>query len=45
MLIGNRVGVVEDVFDVGPDGEGWGKYLRVKVEVEVGKPLARAPFD
>jgi hypothetical protein len=40
LLIGNMVGSVEDI-DVVVDGVGWGKYLRVKVEVDVGRPLAR----
>jgi hypothetical protein len=38
--IGSSVGVVEEV-DVSVDGVGWGKYLRVKIELNLSKPLAR----
>jgi hypothetical protein len=38
--IGSTVGLVEAV-DTGKDGIGWGKYLRVKVVMDLFKPLAR----
>lgn len=38
--IGESVGVVE-MIDVNKDGVGWGKYLRVKVLVDLTKPLAK----
>jgi hypothetical protein len=38
--IGALVGLVEEV-DVNDDEPGWGEYLRVKVMVDLSKPLAR----
>jgi hypothetical protein len=38
--IGSTVGLVE-VVDTEKDGIGWGEYLRVKVVVDLFKPLAR----
>jgi hypothetical protein len=38
--IGSTVGTVEQV-DVNSKGVGWGKYLRVKVMLDITKPLAR----
>lgn len=38
--IGTSVGRVEDV-DVDDDEPGWGEYLRVKIELDLSKPLAR----
>jgi hypothetical protein len=38
--IGESVGIVEAV-DTGPDGIGWGESLRVKIVMELEKPLAR----
>jgi hypothetical protein len=38
--IGSSVGLVEEV-DVHEDAAGWGEYLRVKVSIELSKPLAR----
>jgi hypothetical protein len=38
--IGASVGVVEDV-DVDDDDPGWGEYVRVKIKVDLKKPLAR----
>lgn len=38
--VGNSVGRVLEV-DVDDDGVGWGKYLRVKVEIKLHKALAR----
>jgi hypothetical protein len=38
--IGASVGVVEDV-DVDDDDPGWGEYIRVKIKVDLKKPLAR----
>jgi hypothetical protein len=40
MQIGSSVGEVEDI-DVLDDGVGWGKFLRVKIVVDLSKPLAR----
>lgn len=39
----NSVGKVLEV-DVGNDGVGWGKFLRVKVEIPLCKALARSRF-
>jgi hypothetical protein len=38
--IGSTVGIVEEV-DTEKDGVGWGKFLRVKILVDLSKPLAR----
>jgi hypothetical protein len=38
--IGATVGKVEDM-DVLDDGVGWGKYLQVKIHIDLSKPLAR----
>ncbi|XP_042983285.1 uncharacterized protein LOC122312689 [Carya illinoinensis] len=38
--IGNTIGVVEEV-DVKEDGSGWGRFLRVLIDVDLYKPLAR----
>lgn len=39
-LIGNKIGKVLEV-DVDEDDTGWGKYLRVRIEISLTKPLAR----
>lgn len=39
-LIGNTVGRVLDV-DVDNDDMGWGSFLRVKVNLDLFKPLVR----
>jgi hypothetical protein len=38
--IGNKIGVTEEC-DVGSDGMGWGEFLRVRVNVDISKPLCR----
>jgi hypothetical protein len=38
--IGKSVGIVEDV-ETKDDGVGWGMYLRVKIRLDIAKPLAR----
>jgi len=38
--IGKSVGIVEDV-ETEDDGVGWGTYLRVKIRLDIAKPLAR----
>jgi hypothetical protein len=38
--IGASVGVVEEV-DVDEDGVGWGEYLRVRILLDLSKPLSR----
>jgi hypothetical protein len=38
--IGSTVGVVQEV-DTDEEGVGWGKYLRVKIQIDLTKPLAR----
>jgi hypothetical protein len=38
--IGAMVGVVEDD-ETDEDGVGWGKFLRVKICIDLTKPLAR----
>jgi hypothetical protein len=38
--VGSTVGEVEDVY-VLDDGVGWGEYLRVKIRIDLTKPLAR----
>jgi hypothetical protein len=38
--IGSSVGEVEDV-DIVDDGVGWGEFLRVRIVVDLTKPLAR----
>jgi hypothetical protein len=40
MQVGAMVGEVEDV-DVLDDGVGWGEYLRVKICIDLSKPLTR----
>lgn len=40
LKIGSSVGVVEDV-DVVDDGVGWGEFLRVRICLDLSKPLAR----
>lgn len=39
-LIGNTIGMVEEV-DVNEDDIGWGQGLRVKVNLDLKKPVAR----
>ncbi|XP_042974687.1 uncharacterized protein LOC122306320 [Carya illinoinensis] len=43
LLIGALVGRVLEV-DTAEDGIGWGKFLRVKLEVSLHKPIARGRF-
>ncbi|GLT72800.1 hypothetical protein SLA2020_447040 [Shorea laevis] len=38
--IGSSVGMVEEV-DTNEDGVGWGEYLRVRIILDITKPLAR----
>lgn len=38
--IGQTIGKVEEV-DVAGDSVGWGRYLRVRIGIDVEKPLAR----
>jgi len=38
--IGESIGKVEDV-DVTGDGVGWGRFLRIRVQVDISKPLER----
>ncbi|XP_059441720.1 uncharacterized protein At4g02000-like [Corylus avellana] len=38
--IGESMGVLEDV-DVAGDGEGWGRCLRIRVVIDITKPLER----
>jgi hypothetical protein len=38
--IGSTVGIVEEV-DTEVDGVGWGEYLRVKISIDLAKPLSR----
>lgn len=38
--IGSTVGHVEEV-EIDEDGVGWGKFLRVRIRIDVTKPLAR----
>jgi hypothetical protein len=38
--IGESIGVVEAV-DVGANGMGWGEFLRVKIRINLSKPLPR----
>jgi hypothetical protein len=40
LQMGSTVGEVEDI-DVLDDGVGWGEYLRVKIRIDLTKPLAR----
>ena len=40
MQVGSTVGEVEDI-DILDDGVGWGEYLRVKIRIDLSKPLAR----
>jgi hypothetical protein len=40
MQVGSTVGEVEDM-DVLDDGVGWGEFLRVKIRIDLSKPLAR----
>jgi hypothetical protein len=41
--IGLSMGAVEGL-DVGEEGVGWGCYLRIRVVLELGRPLARGIF-
>jgi hypothetical protein len=41
--IGASVGTVEEV-DVDEDGVGWGEYLRVRITLDLSKPLSRGCF-
>jgi len=44
LRIGQSIGLVEDV-DVTSDGVGWGRYLRIRVNVDITKPLEKGrPF-
>ena len=38
--IGATVGVVEEV-DTDADGVGWGEFLRVRISIDLSKPLSR----
>jgi hypothetical protein len=38
--IGESMGEVEDV-DVGKDGVGWGRFLRIRVKIDLTQPLER----
>lgn len=38
--LGNPVGTMEEV-ETEEDGVGWGTYLRVKIRLDIAKPLAR----
>lgn len=38
--IGSTVGLVEEV-DTDDEGIGWGKFLRVRVKLDLSKPLSR----
>jgi hypothetical protein len=40
LQVGSTVGEVEEI-DVLDDGVGWGEYLRVKIRIDLTKPLAR----
>jgi hypothetical protein len=40
LQVGATVGEVEDI-DVLDDGVGWGEYLRVKIRLDLSKPLSR----
>ncbi|XP_062152170.1 uncharacterized protein LOC133860613 [Alnus glutinosa] len=40
LRIGQSIGDVEDI-DVTGDGVGWGRYLRIRVSVDITKPLER----
>jgi hypothetical protein len=40
MRIGRSLGVVEDI-DVTGDGVGWGRSLRIRVSIDITKPLER----
>jgi hypothetical protein len=40
LQVGSTVGEVVDI-DVLDDGVGWGEYLRVKIRIDLSKPLAR----
>jgi hypothetical protein len=40
LQVGSTVGEVEDI-DVLDDGVGWGEYLRVRICIDLFKPLAR----
>lgn len=39
-MIGSSVGHVEEV-DMDEDGVGWGKFFKVKIRVDLTKPLMR----
>jgi hypothetical protein len=38
--IGSTVGIVEEI-DTDADGVGWGEYLRVRISIDLSKPLSR----
>lgn len=38
--LGSTVGEVEEV-DTNEDGIGWGQFLRVRIKINIMKPLAR----
>ena len=38
--LGETMGIVEDV-DTNEEGVGWGKFLRVRIRINLFKPLAR----
>lgn len=38
--IGSSVGLVEEV-DTNEEGVGWGEYMRVRIRIDLSKPLAR----
>jgi hypothetical protein len=40
LQVGSTVGEVEDIDDL-DDGVGWGEYLRVKIRIDLTKPLSR----
>ena len=40
LQVGATIGEVEDI-DVLDDGVGWGGYLRVKIRMDLSKPLSR----
>lgn len=45
--VGTKIGLSMGAMvglDVGEDGVGWGRYLRVRVVIDLGRPLARGRF-
>lgn len=42
-LIGSTMGLVEEV-DTDIDGVGWGEFLRVRIQLDLTKPLSRGRF-